>query len=74
MKRIFKQDTNGGRNFKKLVYKDDEDDPFHYTIAEIYPPFKVGCPSHWALQEKLNEKKKGDCEENFEFFNKYYNK
>ncbi len=52
---VFKLDYEGHKHHKKLVYMmNDPLDPYYYTIADIYPPFKVGCPAIWEIDKKIN--------------------
>ncbi len=77
-KRIFHNDLHKNglkiKNHKKMVYIQNKEDPFMYMIAEIYDNFTIGCPSLWALDEKLEETKaKNDDDSVWGFFNRYYN-
>ncbi len=79
IKRIFKGTDNKvnsslkTKNFKKMVYVQNKEDPFMYTVAEIRESFKFGCPALWKLDEKLEEtKEKNDNEDTQGFFNRYY--
>ena len=75
IKKIFKQDSQK-KNFKKLVYvQNNDDDPFYYTIADLYGNFRVGCPALWKLDEKINESKPSinHSDGAGQFFAKYYN-
>ncbi len=61
------------KNFKKLVYVQNKEDPFMYMVAEMKGDFKFGCPSLWKLDEKLEEtREKNDNEDVNGFFNRYY--
>jgi hypothetical protein len=69
--RIFTNETSNGINYKKLIYDNDADDPFFYTIADIYDDFQIGCKALWDLDKKLEEQKNQiDC--TTEFFDRYY--
>ena len=76
IKRVFKQETLEGKNFKKLVYLDDDgEDPFYYTIADWPLEFRMGGDSLWKISDKLTDDTDDvQSNENIEFFNKYYNK
>lgn len=63
--------NSGGKNHKKLVYVQDREEPFLYTIAELMDDFKIGCPSLWELDRKMEEKGKPENEEVKGFFDKY---
>ncbi len=78
VKRIFKgaAEANSSlrtKNFKKLVYIQNREDPFMYIIAELCLDFKMGCPSLWDLDKKIEETKAGNSNEELQgFFNRYY--
>lgn len=77
IKRVFKGNEGKSsikvKNFKKLVYVQNKEDPFMYTIAELREDFKFGCPALWELDEKLEETRtKNDNEDVQGFFNRYY--
>jgi hypothetical protein len=62
-----------GKNHKKLVYfRNNDSDPFMYTIADLYPPFKVGCKGIWELDQKINDINNTNSSKNA-FFNQHYN-
>lgn len=72
-KRVFRQDTPGIDNYKKLVYlQTDMGDPFCYTISDLYEDFRIGCPSLWILNSKLNDSKKHSHDDELESFFKRY--
>lgn len=50
---VFAESTTKKKNFKKLVYLRGEPDPFRYTIADKYAPFKFGSPALWEMSGKL---------------------
>lgn len=61
------------RNHKKLVYHSKSDnDNFYYTIANIYPPFRMGCQSIWDLDDNIN-KLNSEITNDSAFFKIYYN-
>jgi len=70
VKRTFTKDTTHGHNYKKLVYDNDEDEPFFYTIADLYDEFKIGCPALWEMDNKIEQSKEGK-QDTTEFFDKY---
>ena len=61
------------RNFKKLVYIQNDPNPFFYTIADLYDTFRLGCDSLWELDDKIKAKL-GDSGNgtNNAFFNNYH--
>jgi len=77
-KRVFKggEHTNNclkTKNFKKLVYIQNREDPFMYMIADLCTDFKIGCPSLWDLDKKIEENKSSNNNEELQgFFNRYY--
>jgi hypothetical protein len=75
IKRIFKKETQGGKNYKKLIYyadnDDDIDDPFFYTIADYHSSYRVGCPAIWELNEKITRFQTNSHQEDKDFFKKY---
>jgi AAA+ ATPase superfamily predicted ATPase len=79
IKRIFESDNDSMViNNKKLIYiQTNAGDPFYYTISDLYDGIKIGCPSLWKLDEKINEaNKNSNCDNannNNSFFNAYHN-
>lgn len=53
---IFKQDENDLKNYQKLVYIQNESDPFRYTIADLYDEFRMGCLPMWEYTDKIRTK------------------
>jgi hypothetical protein len=51
------------KNYKKLVYLRNAPDPFRYTIANLYEPFKFGCSSLWKMCEEI-DKNENKCDLN----------
>ena len=41
------------KDFKKLVYVRDDNDPFRYTVAELYGSFRFGSPCLWDMCGKI---------------------
>lgn len=75
IKRVFKPSENSSvKNHKKLVYlQNDDSDPFLYTIADKYDSnFRLGSPSLWALDNKMNENSNSNSTN--PFFNKHFDK
>ena len=72
--RIFNSSgADSKRNFKKLVYVQNREDPFMYMIADIQEDFKMGCPALWDIDKKIEEtKNSNNSEELHNFFNRYY--
>jgi hypothetical protein len=63
------------KNFKKLIYHSKSfQDHFYYTIADLYPPFKMGCNSIWELDKGISELNKDSNDDENQFFSQYYNK
>lgn len=54
---VFKQDENDLKHFQKLVYIQNESDPFRYTIADMYDEFKMGSKPMWEYSDRLRDKK-----------------
>ncbi len=72
-KKVFATSATKRKNHRKLVYMQNSADPFMYSIAEIYPSFKIGCPSLWALDERIEGTRVSAGHEDVKgFFNKYY--
>jgi hypothetical protein len=45
--------VKGVKNYQKVCYVRDDPRPFQYTIANVHPDIRLGCPSLWALAEKM---------------------
>ena len=56
---IFRQDDNDIKNYRKLVYIQNESDPFRYTIANMYDNFRMGSLPMWEYSEKIKQKNDG---------------
>ena len=54
---IFKQDVNDLHNYQKLVYIQNETDPFRYTIADIHDDFKMGSEPLWNYSSLIKDNK-----------------
>jgi hypothetical protein len=54
---VVKQDDNDLKHFQKLVYIQNESDPFRYTIADMYDEFKMGSKPMWEYSDRLKDKK-----------------
>lgn len=67
---VFKQMDGEETHFRKLIYINNLADPFRYTIADLYPDFKMGADSTWEISEKLQAGKKVSVETN-PFFERY---
>lgn len=61
---VFKQDENDLKHFQKLVYVQNESDPFRYTIADIYDEFRMGSAPLWEYADKLGKKRDGISKNN----------
>lgn len=53
---VFKQDDNDIKHFRKLVYIQNETDPFRYTIADMYDDFRMGSLPMWEYSERIGKK------------------
>jgi hypothetical protein len=53
---VFKQDENDIKNYRKLVYVQNDSEPFRYTIANIYDNFRMGSLPMWEYSEKIKNK------------------
>jgi hypothetical protein len=53
---VFKQDENDIKHFRKLVYIQNESDPFRYTIADMYDEFRMGSLPMWEYSERIGKK------------------
>jgi hypothetical protein len=73
VRKIFKQDITV-KNHKKLVYlQNTDDDPFYYIIADMHNNFKIGCPSLWELDRKVNTGKSRIADDDInKFFARYH--
>ena len=69
-KRLFS--STDVKTHQKLVYVQDTtiNDPFFYTIADLYDEFKMGCEAIWKLDKRINEESGNEDTDNH-FFNKY---
>ena len=71
--RVFNNQSN--RNHKKLVYHSkSHQDNFYYTIADLYPQFRMGCNSIWELDKGISELNKESNADESHFFTQYYDK
>jgi AAA+ ATPase superfamily predicted ATPase len=71
IKKIFHSESTK-KNFKKLVYVQNSEDPFMYTIADICEDFRVGAPSMWSLDDLISANKDKDNNESVRgFLNRY---
>lgn len=53
----------------KLMYlREYDDSPFRYTIANIYPPFQIGCKPLWEYCKVIKKSNKKSYKDNI-FFN-----
>ena len=53
---IFKQDDNDINMHQKLVYIQNQPDPFRYTIADLHDDFKMGSKPMWDYSNKIKTK------------------
>lgn len=53
---VFKQDDNDIKHFRKLIYIQNESDPFRYTIADMYDEFRMGSLPMWEYSERIGKK------------------
>lgn len=53
---IFKQDENDIKHFQKLVYVQNETEPFRYTIANLYDDFRMGSIPMWEYSDRIGKK------------------
>jgi hypothetical protein len=67
-KRVFKQIGNESK-FKKLVYIQHDENPFLFTIADIYDSFRMGQDSLWKIDEKISSRNPNVA--NHKFVKKY---
>ncbi|MGL5934505.1 MAG: hypothetical protein ACRCZI_02660 [Cetobacterium sp.] len=71
IKKIFTSDIHSVvKNYKKLVYQQQNNDPFNYMIADVYDHFQMGSESLWKIDEMISEKSGKVGIENA-FFSKY---
>ena len=54
---VFKQDENDLKHYQKLVYIQNESDPFRYTIADVRDDFKMGSKPMWDYSDRIKDKK-----------------
>jgi hypothetical protein len=54
---VFKQDDNDLKHYQKLVYIQNESDPFRYTIADIRDDFRMGSKPMWDYSDRIKDKK-----------------
>lgn len=52
---IFKQEYDL-KHYRKLVYIQNESDPFAYTIADLYDDFKMGSSAMWEYSDRIGKK------------------
>jgi hypothetical protein len=53
IKTIFKQVPGDPPHYQKLCYIRGDQDPFRYTIADLYDNFRFGCAALWELDKKI---------------------
>lgn len=70
IEKVFKQEPNKPKHYQKLVYLQNQPDPFRYTIADLYPDFKMGCDAIWDFDNKLHDGNATEVTDN-PFFAKY---
>jgi len=55
---IFKENSNGAKNHKKLIYSRlDPKSKFRYVIAGIHPKFRMGSNAQWKLSDDIPQEK-----------------
>ena len=54
---VFRQDENGSKHFQKLIYVQNESDPFRYTIADIHDDFRMCSQPLWDYSDRIKDKK-----------------
>jgi hypothetical protein len=67
---VFKQDENDIRHYQKLVYIQNQSDPFRYTIADVHDDFRMGSKPMWDYSEKIKNKRDSLNKDN-PLFDKY---
>lgn len=68
IKTVFKQVPGDPPHYQKLCYIRGDQDPFRYTIADLYDDFKFGCPALWELDKKIGN------EDSINHLNPFFNK
>lgn len=53
---IFKQDENDIKHFQKLVYLQNESDPFRFLIADLYDDFRMGSLPMWEYADRIGKR------------------
>ncbi len=53
---VFRQEPNTPKHFQKLVYVNNDPDPFRFTIADLYDGVKMCAPVFWTLGQHKNKK------------------
>ena len=53
---VFKQDFNDLKHYRKLVYTQNESEPFSYTIADMYDDFRMGSLPMWEYSDRIGKK------------------
>lgn len=54
--RVFGEERDGIKTHQKLCYIREEAPPFRYTIANLYPDFKLGGLALWNIVSKMPKK------------------
>jgi hypothetical protein len=54
--RVFGEEKDGIKTHQKLCYIREEIPPFRYTIANLYPDFKLGGAALWNIVSKMPKK------------------
>lgn len=67
---VFKQDDNDIRHYQKLVYIQNQSDPFRYTIADVRDDFRMGSKPMWEYSDKIKSKQDSLNKDN-PLFDKY---
>lgn len=64
IKAVFNATAKDGKSYKKLVYSNNLDEPFHIFEAELRPTFKMGGKIYWDIAEKIKESSKNSEKSN----------
>lgn len=67
---VFSQKPGKPKHFQKLVYFNNNPNPFRFIQADLYPDFRMGSNASWEFSKKISERDEEKQESN-PYFDKY---
>lgn len=68
---VFKQDISKAKHHQKLAYIQNLQEPFRYTIADLYDEYRMCSDAIWDFEEKIGSRNDEDELDDNPFFSKY---